>query len=185
LEHLGLLSLDWVAEAKAGLKDDAAKKGLNEKDAAAWVSKRAASSKQREPVKSSLLPKSPERYPKLVDPHDATQDLEARARSYLHANCANCHVEAGGGNAMMELEFSTPRDKMRTIDVPPHHHTFDFKDARLIAPGHPERSTLLHRMSVRGANQMPPLATSRVDREAVKLFEEWIKQMKPVAPPTK
>jgi mono/diheme cytochrome c family protein len=125
LEHLGVLRIDWAPEAKAALKEEATKKGMTEKEANAWVNKRTATGKQREPVKSSLLPKSPERYPKLVDPHDATQDLEARARSYLHANCAICHVEAGGGNAMMELEFSTARDKMRTIDIPPHHHTFD------------------------------------------------------------
>ena len=32
-------------------------------------------------------PQSPER-PRLVNPYDASQDLEARARSYLHANCS-------------------------------------------------------------------------------------------------
>jgi mono/diheme cytochrome c family protein len=182
LERLGVLRMDWAPEARNALKEDAKKKGMAEKDAAAWIQKRTATRLQRQPVKSSLLPKSPDRFPKLVDPYDATQDLEARARSYLHANCAICHVEAGGGNAMMELEFTTARDKMRTIDVPPNHHTFEFKDARLIAPGHPERSTLLHRLSIRGPNQMPPLATSQVDREAVKLLEAWIRQLKPPTP---
>ncbi len=74
----------------------------------------------------------------LADPYDKSQDLEARARSYLHANCAHCHVEAGGGNAQMNLEFNTAKDAMKIFDVKPVHHTFGIADARLIAPGHPE-----------------------------------------------
>src|SRR5207248_2348110 len=34
---------------------------------------------------------------KLAEPADASQPLEARARSYLHANCGHCHFEHGGG----------------------------------------------------------------------------------------
>lgn len=185
LEHLGVLRFEWLTEARNGLKADAKRKKLSEKAASAWTAVREPAKDQREPVKSSLLPKAPDQYSKLVDPFDATQDLEARARSYLHSNCAICHVEAGGGNSMMELEFSRTHDKMQTIDVPPNHHTFDLKDARLIAPGHPERSTLLHRISIRGANQMPPLATSQVDREAVKLLEAWIRELKPTTVPMK
>jgi len=36
--------------------------------------------------------------PKLADPYDSIQDLEARARAYLHVNCSVCHVGTGGGN---------------------------------------------------------------------------------------
>ena len=48
----------------------------------------------------------------------------------------------------------------------------------LVAPGHPERSVLLHRIATRDAGYMPPLATAVVDREAVKLLPDWIQQMK-------
>jgi hypothetical protein len=119
----------------------------------------------------------------LVNPYDPSAELDARARSYLHANCAQCHVEAGGGNAAMELEFTTARNRMRVFDVPPLHHTYDIPDARLIAPGHPERSTLYVRVARRGAGQMPPLATSEVDQQAVQLLHDWIKQMPPDATP--
>jgi hypothetical protein len=112
---------------------------------------------------------------RLVDPSDPKADVAARARSYLHANCAQCHVEAGGGNAQMELEFTTRLDKMRVLDVRPQHHTFDLADARLVVPGHPERSVLLYRMSHRDAGHMPPLATAQVDHEAVRVLREWIK----------
>jgi hypothetical protein len=44
-----------------------------------------------------------------------------------------------------------------------------------IAPGRPERSALLHRMSSRApADQMPPIATHRIDADAVDLVRTWI-----------
>jgi len=129
-------------------------------------------------LKLIKLTKPAEQYDKLVDPSNAGADLEARARSYLHANCAQCHVSAGGGNAQMELEFATPREKTKLFDVAPVHQKYDLPDARLIAPGAPERSVLLERMARRGPGQMPPLATSLIDREAVKLLSDWIRQLK-------
>jgi uncharacterized repeat protein (TIGR03806 family) len=122
-------------------------------------------------------PKSTEKLRRLVNPYDPREDLDARARSYLHANCAQCHIEAGGGNAAIELEFATRRERMRVFDVRPLHHTYDIADAKLIAPGDPARSVLYQRVARRGAGQMPPLATSEVDREAVQLLHDWIKQM--------
>jgi glucose/arabinose dehydrogenase len=128
---------------------------------------------------TTKLPKWPGEYRRLVDPYDRKQPLELRARSYLHANCAQCHVEAGGGNAQMELEFITAPEKMRVLDVKPLHHHFDGAEPRLIAPGAPERSMIYRRLALRGTGQMPPLATAEVDREALKLMEEWIRTMKP------
>ena len=40
----------------------------------------------------------PLKLPRLVNPYDEAELLEARARSYLHANCSICHMQAGGGN---------------------------------------------------------------------------------------
>lgn len=122
----------------------------------------------------------PSKLAKLVNPYDDSEPLEARARSYLHANCSICHMQAGGGNAQMDLEFSASVRRLNAIDVAPLHHKFGLNDPRLIAPGHPERSVLLYRMAHRGegTGQMPQLATNRVDQQAVKLFEEWIRSIK-------
>jgi len=117
--------------------------------------------------------------PRLVDPYDASQPLESRARAYLHANCAICHMNAGGGNAQIDLEYSASLKRLNAIDVAPLHHKFDLNDARLIAPGHPERSVLLYRIAHRGpgSGQMPQLATNIVDERAVQLFEAWIRSL--------
>lgn len=128
---------------------------------------------------TSPLPASIDR---LTDPRDASGDLEARARSYLHVNCSVCHVEAGGGNAQMELGLATPRDKMRLIEARPLHDTFGIADAMLVAPGQPDRSVLVHRLSVRGTGQMPPLVSHRVDDQAVGMLREWISGLKPARP---
>src|SRR5262249_4522027 len=113
----------------------------------------------------------------LVDPQDRSKDLTLRARSWLHANCSNCHVEAGGGNARMELGFPTASGAMRVLDEKPMHDSFGLPDARLIAPGAPDRSVLLRRIRTRGPGQMPPLASNRIDEAAVELLREWIASM--------
>ena len=75
----------------------------------------------------------------------------------------------------MELELATPLKAMRIIDEAPIHATFNLKDARLVAPGSTERSVLYYRISRRGTEQMPPLVSTEVDRDAVKLIGDWIR----------
>ncbi|MGE5193354.1 MAG: PQQ-dependent sugar dehydrogenase [Deltaproteobacteria bacterium] len=118
-----------------------------------------------------------EEYPALPDPYDEQGALEQRVRSYLHANCAQCHVAAGGGNAAMELGFTTTRAKTNFIGVRPLHDKFGIEDARLISPGAPDRSVLLRRLATRGRGQMPPLAASVVDEAGVKLLRAWIESL--------
>lgn len=115
--------------------------------------------------------------PALVDPRDKSRELGLRARSWLHSNCSACHQEAGGGNSRINLEFTTALEQMKLVDETPTHGTFDLPDARLVAPGAPERSVLLKRMSTRGTGQMPPLASHVPDEEGVKLITEWIRSL--------
>jgi mono/diheme cytochrome c family protein len=126
---------------------------------------------------SDRLPQAAEEYPALPDPYDEAADLEQRARSYLHANCAQCHVAAGGGNAAMELGFTTTRAKTNLLGVRPLHDRLGIDDARLISAGAPDRSVLLRRVATRGRGQMPPLATSLVDEAGVKLIRAWIESL--------
>jgi hypothetical protein len=181
LEHLGMFKLGYEADAKAFLKDDLKQQGLSDEDADKQLKQISHKPDQRNARESSLLPASLERFNKLPNPYDASAPLESRVRSYLHANCAICHVEAGGGNAQLQLEFNTPLAKTGLVDVAPLHHKFGLTDPRIIAPGAPERSTLLYRLSHRGPNtgQMPQLASNQVDDAAVKLVKEWILSLRP------
>lgn len=126
-----------------------------------------------------MLPqaKAADEYQRLVDPADDSQELSVRVRSYLHANCAQCHVWAGGGNSQFDLSFLKSLDETKLIDERPLHHTYGIEEARLVAPGEPERSILLNRIARRGPGQMPQLATSLVDEQAVAIIEQWIREL--------
>ena len=123
------------------------------------------------------LPKPVDELSRLTDPFDSALDINKRAASYLHANCSNCHVEAGGGNAQFSVEIDAKLEQQKLFDVKPVHTAFDLLDARLIAPGFPDRSLVFHRMQRRGHGQMPPIGTSLVDKPAVDLMREWILQL--------
>jgi putative heme-binding domain-containing protein len=128
------------------------------------------------------LSKPPAEWPRLADPRDTSQDVEARARAYLEVNCSVCHVMAGGGNSQMELTTIVPREKMNLLDARPQHDTFGVANAMLVASGDPDRSVLVQRLSRRGAGQMPPLGTRKIDDEAVALMRQWIHGLKPMRP---
>jgi glucose/arabinose dehydrogenase/mono/diheme cytochrome c family protein len=175
LDHIGVLQVNWANEVRNTLRDEAKAMGLKDKAIDEFVKKNTPPG---DPVEQYIQVFSVEKKRQLVDPYDAKQDLELRALSYLHSNCAQCHVEAGGGNAMIDLEFTTKLDKRKLIDVAPQHDTFKLPGAKLIAPGQPESSVLLHRMGCRGRGQMPPLATSLVDETALQMLREWVRKMK-------
>jgi len=178
LEEAAIFKVDWMGPAKEAIKKDAMKKGMSEEKAAKFAEGICPEADQRGPVESTLLNKRPESLTKMVDPYDPSADLNKRARSYLHANCSICHVEAGGGNAKIDLSYSIPESKMSLFDEKPVHHTFGIEGAKLVANGEPEKSVLLKRVSMRGEGQMPQLATSVVDEKAVEMLREWIKSRK-------
>lgn len=178
LEWLGVLRMNWDADARAELREDLKAAGKNAKEINEELQRIADTKGQRTAPVSSLLFEPASGYERLADPYDEGADLTKRARSYLHANCAQCHVEAGGGNAQIQLEFNTSLEKMNLLDVMPLHHKFDIDDARLVAPGAADRSVLLHRMAIRGRGQMPQLATSQVDEAAVAMLRKWIESLK-------
>jgi putative heme-binding domain-containing protein len=110
----------------------------------------------------------------LVDPHDPGAPLAERARSYLHANCAHCHREHGGGTALIDLRKERSDKDLRAIDATPILGTFGLDDGKLITPGDPARSVLLYRMAKTGSGRMPHVGSAVPDSAGVALVGNWI-----------
>jgi uncharacterized repeat protein (TIGR03806 family) len=120
----------------------------------------------------------PEVLPALVNPLDESADINDRARAYLHSNCANCHQPNTGVPSTMDLRYNTRLDITNACDFPPARGDLGIgPNARLIAPGAPENSVILERMSRRDHDQMPPLGSFIVDEDGVALMTEWIQQL--------
>ncbi len=115
--------------------------------------------------------------PKFADPFGPHGNIEIRARSYLHANCGTCHRFNGGGAVPVHLNIETALDKARLIHARPVQGDLGLPDGRVIAPGDPGRSVLLHRMATGGRGHMPYLGSKLVDERGLLLVRDWIASM--------
>ena len=77
-----------------------------------------------------------------------------------------------------DLLATLPLAEMGIVNVAPAHGNFGVKDAKILVPGHPERSILLTRMEMTGLGRMPHIGSRVVDEQAVRLVHDWIKGMK-------
>jgi putative heme-binding domain-containing protein len=101
--------------------------------------------------------------------------LDARARSYLHVNCAHCHrFGGGGGQVVLELDFAKTLKETGIFDVKPRQGDFGLPDARIVAPGDPYRSVLFYRMAKFGRGRMPHLGSEFPHVRGLDLMAEWI-----------
>ena len=109
----------------------------------------------------------------LVPAGNTAASLESRVRSYLAANCSQCHQPGGPTPAAFDARWSTPTRLAGIVNGTLNASGSD-PAMRVIAPGAPDSSEMLERISKRGAEQMPPLASTVVDTNAVNLLTEWI-----------
>jgi putative heme-binding domain-containing protein len=122
------------------------------------------------------------RTPRLVGPADPSASLDERARAYLHTNCAHCHRMHAGSAVLSKMTYDLPLEKTDMLGVRPTQGTFNIHDARVIAPGEPERSVLFYRMAKLGSGRMPYIGSTEVDREGIELIAQWIAQMPAPSP---
>jgi hypothetical protein len=136
---------------------------------------------QQRRVPADLLSAVPERA--FAPPGDATA---VAALGYLHANCGPCHNPRGSARPDSDMDLTlSVRD--RTVAQTAAFRTAvgqrlsTFRDpARVlrIAPGEPENSALLQRMSDgRREVHMPPLGARRVDPAGVATVRAWIQAL--------
>ncbi|MFK7914789.1 MAG: PQQ-dependent sugar dehydrogenase [Pseudomonadales bacterium] len=112
--------------------------------------------------------------PALANPADTSASIDARARAYLHTNCAQCHQPGTPSGTDLDLRFDVDLAATNTCNVAPQAGTLGIANARLIAPGDPGRSVLLARTNRRDADAMPPIASNEIDTAGVTLLTDWI-----------
>lgn len=110
----------------------------------------------------------------LVAATDDTVSREYRVRSYLAANCVQCH-QAGNGPApaMWDARLSTIGPQTGIINGALNNN-FGDSNNRVIAPGSLSNSIMLQRIANLGSGHMPPLDTTVVNTQAVALLSAWI-----------
>jgi len=112
--------------------------------------------------------------PRLIRPDEVDQSLEIRARSYLSANCAQCHQPGGGGGGTWDLRAHLDTDETGIIDGILNNPNGDTAN-RLIAPGDTAHSMVLTRMEGNGGlTRMPPIGNRVTDPIGVALLTDWI-----------
>lgn len=116
----------------------------------------------------------------------ASSPRERAALGYLHGNCGHCH-NADGSPVPVDVRLAqdvslgtqSAEQVLRSLlDAPSRFRAPGLAhDARVIAPGRPEASTLLWRMrSTNPQTKMPPLGAQALDDEALALIERWISE---------
>jgi len=132
----------------------------------------------------SLTDTDPATLPRLAAADDTSRSLEDRARSYLDANCAQCH-RPGGTVAYFDARYPTPRDRQNIVDGPVLIDE-GIDHPRVVAPHDIWRSIAYMRVNTLDDIKMPPLARETIDGAGVRLLGAWIDSLpgQPVlAPP--
>src|SRR5262249_32271922 len=103
--------------------------------------------------------------------------LEERARSYLDANCAQCHRPGNSIEANFDARYDTPLASQNITNYPAQH-TLGIDSACVVKAKDVWRSVLLSRINTNlPAIKMPPLARNLIDTNAVQVFTDWINSL--------
>lgn len=118
----------------------------------------------------------------------ASSPVERAALGYLHGNCGNCHND-DGPLAVLDMTLAqrvaapaSAADVLKSIvGVESQFHARGAPaGASRIAPGHEATSVIALRMASRDPlQQMPPLGTTAIDAQAMRLIGRWIESLNP------
>ena len=97
---------------------------------------------------------------------------ELRARSYIDANCSQCH-QPGGTGPTFDARYTTPLASQNLING-----GLDSSGFAMIVPKDIWRSKIPARMNTNAiAVRMPPLARNLIDTNAVQVMFDWINSL--------
>jgi uncharacterized repeat protein (TIGR03806 family) len=119
-------------------------------------------------------------WPALSSLSESAASVEERARSYLHANCANCHRPNGPTFTPPDFRYSVPLAAMGICNAQPTISALEElipSEPRLFAPGAPERSVVSVRLSTTDPRfRMPPIGRTLTHTVGASVVADWIRQ---------
>jgi uncharacterized repeat protein (TIGR03806 family) len=127
------------------------------------------------PINEAAIPG----YTQLVPVSDTNATLELRVRSYLDANCSQCHRPGGGVNALFDARIDTPLASQNLIGGPVLN-ALGVAGAKIVAPTNLAASMLYIRDNSVATFKMPPLAKNQIDQEAMTVLAAWINSLPPL-----
>ena len=99
--------------------------------------------------------------------------LEYRVRSYLAANCAQCHQPGGTPEAQWDARITTATADAGLVNGTLVNNLGN-GSAHVLTPGSVANSVMLTRLANLDALHMPPLDTTVVNTQAVALISAWV-----------
>jgi hypothetical protein len=111
--------------------------------------------------------------PALAHATNSAVSTEYRVRSYLAANCAQCHQPGGPALGNWDARIINPLSVSGIVNGSLVNNLGDTNN-RVIVPNDLAHSVLLTRISTNGNLRMPPLASTLIDTQSVNLVASWI-----------
>jgi hypothetical protein len=117
----------------------------------------------------------------LANATNTSASVEFRARSYLAANCVQCHQPGGVAvqQANWDARIVTPLAAAGIVDGALAHDLGNTNN-RVVKFGSLSNSIMHFRVANLGSSHMPPLATSVINTQAVQLLTDWITLPPPI-----
>jgi mono/diheme cytochrome c family protein len=115
---------------------------------------------------------------------NTSASYQERARSYLDANCAQCH-QPGGNGPTFDARYDTPLASQNITNYPATA-LLGYDNTCIIKADDVWRSAIYDRMNTTNNQiKMPPLARNLVDTNGVAVMADWINSLPgtPALPP--
>jgi len=109
----------------------------------------------------------------LANADDVNFRVEYRVRSYLDANCAQCHHPTGISSLRWDARAEVSLDSTGIVNKQPYNKYGSLANY-FIRPNDPTHSVILERISKLSIGRMPPVGSTALDERAKQLLTTWI-----------